>query len=1126
MIELLNKMAKEGIVVKLIDGKLRIFSDKDNIGPKLLEEIKTNKSNIVEFLSKRKSLHTEKEKEVSIPKVTGRNSYPLSSSQKRVWILNQLEKSSLAYNMPFSTNLKGIYDVQVFEKAILSAIERHEILRTVFKENEEGEINQWILPIEQVNFQLDYRDFEQSIDKETEVAQYIEQDVHQTFDLQTGPLIRAGLYRLRENEYIFYFNMHHIISDGWSMNILSKEVFAFYDALVSGKIPDLPMLDIQYKDFSTWQNQLLESDTFEEHRQYWVDRFSGELTLLDLPSVQVRAPFKTDKGHKLSTFLRPQLVKKLKAFCQEEQGSLFMGLLNSWNIFFYKYTAQKDIIIGTPIAGRSHSSLKNQIGLYINTLALRNQVDGEDDLRTAFQKVKTDTLNAFSHQDYPFDQLVENLPLRMNTARNAIFDIMLILQNTSNTKKELNEKEEMYNITDGGDSVSKFDITLTFEEIGEQLHFQVDFNKDVYSKGVIEEMMLHYQQLLENLLTLKDEKIGTCSFLSQKQQKDLIQNFSNKDLVNIPDQTVLDFFRTQVEIRPNKVALISNNAQLTYQDLETRSNQLAAYLFSEHKVDANQIVGISLERTEWLIIAMLGVMKSGGVYLPIDPEFPLARIKYIKENSKCKLCIDQNMLEDFSSKLETYRKGTPDRIVRPKDLAYVIYTSGSTGQPKGVKVEHHALTNFLRSMQKQPGLIAEDRFYAMTTFSFDISILEIFLPLISGASLYFFDNGKPFDVHQAIEQLDEIKPSVIQATPIFYHMLFDQGWTGSPTMKILCGGDTMSEELAQKMITNASEVWNMYGPTETTIWSSIKKIEKASDANNIGKAIDNTSIYILDDYLNPIPPGINGDLYIDGDGLAAGYLYDETLTTDKFVENPFRTAAKMYKTGDVGRWLSDGTIIFSGRNGNLVKLRGYRIELREIEVALEKINEVDQSVVLVKEDEGGEQLLVAYLNLKTPVTHQEIRTYLKDLIPLYMIPEVFINLDEIPLTPNGKIDRKSLPVPEFANTSKSQEYVEPTSDMEEKVVRVLADALKVDSETIGVHDNFFDMGANSMHVVKILNELNKSFDMKLKSVSIFKHPNVHDLVKFLSTEQTNQQKVEDDLNISDDMDVMIEMIKF
>jgi amino acid adenylation domain-containing protein len=1028
---------------------------------------------------------------VTIDPVHESEGYAISDAQRRLWILSQFKGGSVAYNMPFQLTLDGDYNIESFKLAIEATIDRHEILRTIFKEDDQGEVRQWILSREDLAFEIDYQDYRLESNKNDQVEAYITNDSNTPFDLTQGPLLRVALLQVEEDKYVFYYNMHHIISDGWSIEVLTKEILIHYKAYKANEEPDLVPMRIQYKDYSAWQLAQLEGEPYQLHKSYWLEQLSGELPVLELPTSKQRPLLKTNNGRILGTYISKEDSLKLKEFSQSKGGSLFMGVVASLNALFYRYTDQENFIIGSPIAGREHADLEDQIGFYVNTLALRNQVNGSGSFEELLVQVKQSTLNAYNHQAYPFDRLVEDLDLRRDTSRSALFDVMVSSQSIGEKIDEVNiSEEELATIVDYGEGISKFDIEFTFEEVGDYISFSANYNTDVYDKEIITQFITHYKNILQSILISPGDPIDEANFLSEEEEHQLLYTF-NDTAVNFPkNKTLIDLFEEQVVNTPDNVAVVFDEVELTYKDLNEQSNQLANYLRSNYKIQADDLVGIKLDRSEQMIIAILGTLKSGAAYVPIDPGYPQDRIDYMIEDSGCKVLIDQEELNNFKDQKSTFASENLPKITSPYDLAYVIYTSGSTGKSKGVEIQSSSLINYCL-------LVNEDYFNSqsgysiglITSLTFDLSLTTVFPTLLRGDSIviYVQDNVEDLLTSGFLSNLRSIK-----LTPSHLSVLEDLSLKSTNVEICIVGGEELKPHHVStlKKLNKNIKIINEYGPTETTIGVSTKIIDKNSGVEtskriSIGSPISNTQFYIVDEQTKLVPQGVTGEICISGAGLARGYLNRPKLTAEKFVVNPFVEGTRMYKTGDLGRWLSNGDVEFIGRRDDQVKIRGYRIELGEIESVLKKNILIEESIVLTDEDANGDKILIAYVVSKEDLTSTELLSYLKGKLPDYMLPSHFVQIKELPLTSNGKLDKKALPSPDGLGMSTGVEYKAPTNDAEQKIVDLWEDVLG--KAQIGLNDDFFTLGGHSLKAIQLLNGYNKFFNVKLSINDLFEN---------------------------------------
>ncbi|OXB23750.1 hypothetical protein B0A80_09825 [Flavobacterium tructae] len=1079
-------------------------------------DISTNKDRLIALL--KSSKNSAKFNFESISAVSESESYEVSAGQRRLWTLSQFEGGSEVYNMPMRTILKGNYDIGYFQKAIIATIERHEILRTTFKMDENGDVRQYVQPTTDVNFGLSYVDFRNVADKDASVSGYIKEDSFVPFDLEKGPLFRLSLLQTEEDTYVFYYNMHHIIGDGWSMNVLSKDVFAFYESFVKGITPDLAPLAIQYKDYANWQAVQINSAVSTKDKAYWMESLSGELPILDLPSEKRRPSVKTHKGRSLRAYISKETTAMLQHFTKENNGSTFISLLTTINVLFHKYTSDTDIIIGSPVAGRDHADLANQIGFYVNTLALRNTVEAGENFTSIYKRIKEQTLEAFNHQMYPFDSLVENLNIKRDAGRSSVFDVLLVLQNTSANEVTIEIPTSKTDaILDLGETVSKFDVELNFREAGEHLVLDVAYNTEVYEYQMIEGLIRHYKQILEEVLFQPETPIGKLTYISQEEEKELVQDF-NATATNYPvDLTLIDLIEEQVANNPEGVALAFEGEEMTYAALNEKANQVAHYLRSIN-VTTESIVGLCMERSFEMVIGMLGIMKSGGAYAPIDPHYPVERIEYIIKDTKAEVVLVNNdsinkvnflegttilNLDQQDSVLVNQSKTNLAVAIPVTNAAYVIYTSGSTGNPKGVVNEQRGLVNRLLWAKEYYNLTANDVLIQKTTFCFDVSVWEFFLPLLAGCKLVI---PKP-EGHKDSDYLRELiaahgvtmihfVPSMLSA------FLLDIDVSKCSSLKnVVCSGEALKisqVEDFQKVLPNVV-LSNLYGPTEASIDVTSWIVPfNAVDLKRvtIGVPVANTQIYILDSEMNILPKGVTGELYIGGVQVAREYINLPELNAYRFVQNPFGEG-KLYRTGDNAKWLQDGTIEYLGREDSQVKIRGYRIELGELDTVINSCPFVHQGVVIAKEDAYGVNELVAYVVFKENKTKEDLVAYLKEHIPGYMIPGIMVQLDEIPLTSNGKVNRKALPDPAF---SREYEYVAPGTKTEEELVAIWQNLLNV--AQIGITDNFFELGGHSLLAVRLISAIKKVMNVGLTITNVFGNPTISELASFIEKQDT------------------------
>ncbi|WP_264523070.1 non-ribosomal peptide synthetase [Flavobacterium sp. N502536] len=1115
---IITSLSKKEVQIFLDDSEenLRVTGNTAALTAEDKIDISTNKERLITLLKSTKN--NTKFNFESIATVAEAESYEVSAGQRRLWTLSQFEGGSEVYNMPMRTPLKGSYDIECFQKAITATIDRHEILRTTFKMDENGEVRQYVKPTAAVDFKLSYVDFRTVTDKEASVSNYIKKDSFVPFDLENGPLFRLSLLQTEEDAYVFYYNMHHIIGDGWSMNVLSKDVFTFYESFVKGIAPDLAPLAIQYKDYANWQALQINTAGSTTDKTYWMESLSGELPVLDLPSEKRRPSVKTHKGRSLRAYISKETTAMLQRFTKENNSSTFISLLTTINILFHKYTSDSDIIIGSPVAGRDHADLANQIGFYVNTIALRNTINAQENFASIYKRIKEQTLEAFNHQMYPFDSLVENLNIKRDAGRSSVFDVLLVLQNTANEETIEIPTSKTNTIVDLGETVSKFDIELNFREAGGQLILDIAYNTEVYEYQMIEGLIRHYQQILEEVLFQPETPIGQLTYISKEEENELLVDF-NATKNNYPTAiTIVDLIETQVAANPEGIALAYEGATMTYAALNAKANQVAHYLRSIG-VTTESIVGLCMERSFEMVIGMLGIMKSGGAYAPIDPHYPAERIEFILKDTAAEAILVNagssskvNFLEDIAilnldehdTIFANQSAANPNVAIPVSNAAYVIYTSGSTGNPKGVVNEQRGLVNRLLWAKEYYNVTANDVLIQKTTFCFDVSVWEFFLPLLSGCKLVI---PKP-EGHKDSDYLRELiathQVTMIHFVPsMLSAFLLDIDVTKCSSLKnVVCSGEALKISQAeefQKALPNVT-LSNLYGPTEASIDVTSCIIPfNATDLKRItiGKPVANTQIYILDSEMNIQPKGVTGELYIGGVQVARGYINLPELNAFRFVNNPFGEG-KLYRTGDNAKWLQDGTIEYLGREDSQVKVRGYRIELGELDTVINSCPAIRQGVVIAREDAYGVNELIAYIVLTAAKTKEDVIAYLKEHIPGYMIPGIMVELEAIPLTSNGKVNRKALPDPVF---SREYEYVAPTTKTEEELAVIWQDLLK--AEQVGITDNFFELGGHSLLAVRLISAIKNTMNVALTITNVFSNPTISDLAYFIENQDTS-----------------------
>ena len=743
MLQLINKLKEANIDVLVKGNDLELHFDNAEISEELLAELKENKQELIQFLKKYSANSNANEIEV----IAEAENYELSDAQKRLWIVSQTGDASRAYNMPTYKHVDRIDDFESFEKAFKAVVERHEILRTVFRKDENDTIKQWVLPTANVACAIAQKDFSKESDAQTAAFAYAKEDSFKPFDLENGPLFRVNLLKVSDNHTILYYNMHHIISDGWSLDVLAKDLMSFYQAFKANTTPNLPELNIQYKDYAAWQLTQLESKSLQEDKTYWRNKLSGELPVLNLPTTKSRPLIKTFNGRSSSMYINSSVVEKLRKSTQQEKGSVFMGLLATLNVLLQKYTGQKDIVLGTALAGRDHADLEDQIGFYIQTLALRNEIDENASFGEFFNTVKDTTLTAYKHQKYPFDRLVKDLNVMRDASRNVVFDMMITHQNIGDRdKKAVGNNIDMDAVTDLGACMAKLDISITFEEVGDLISMVTVYNSDVYDGTTIEKFMRSFKTLLGDVVANPAQSISKLSYISNTEKEALISTFNTTEVAFESPETFVEMFQEQATKTPNAGALAIKDKEITYKELDEQSNQLANCLTDDLSVEKGDVVGVQMDQSEWLMISTLAILKVGATYVPISPTLPAGSKTHIADDTNMKLLISsayyafeldyydgETFIIDLEFTADEFEKTPVATKITKDDLAYMIYTSGSTGKTKGVMISNRSFTNYLnwaKSYYRTEDLQNFD-FGFFTSISFDLTITSMFLPLVS-----------------------------------------------------------------------------------------------------------------------------------------------------------------------------------------------------------------------------------------------------------------------------------------------------------------------------------------------------------------------------------------------------------
>lgn len=1041
----------------------------------------------------------------SIPQRPADSPVTLSFPQQRQLFLELLERGTAVNNLSVLLELNGPLDISALEQSANQIMARHEILRTRFVFGL-GMPTPEILTSYKITVpvvELQKSDEAQQVHEARWLA---EKEVLHPFDLTQAPLIRLKLYVSGNDKNFLLVIAHHTISDGWSLGVFLRELIMYYQHITTGKAIQLPELPIQYADYAQWQTDPLRAETMQSSMRYWKKQLGGELPVLELPTDQPRGTRQTFTGGKHRFVLPAELTEALEKLGRQENATLFMTLLTAFTILLHRHSGQDDIIIGTPIANRTLPELEPLIGVFINTIALRTSLSGDPCFRDLLRFVREVSLEAYAHQDLPFEKLVEELKPKRDLSRTPVFQVVFNLQNSPMPKLEIPGLSISPLEIDRG--VSQFELTLMITKTEGQCHCTVEYNSDLFTQETVARMFRAFEMLLLDAIAQPHCPVSRLQLVDKDELHHLVFGLNQTQFDFPRDLCVHQLFEMQAAQTPEAVAVIYEDISITYSELNRRANARARRMQSLG-VGPDIRVGIFMEKSLAIVEALLGVLKAGGTYVPIHTSFPAERVRFILDDADVRVLltnVDAELLGEINAHVVKLNDdaspgesddANPETKIAPDHLAYIIYTSGSTGQPKGVMVHHTALVNFLSTMRIRPGIQKDDILLTVTSISFDIAVLELFLPLIAGATVVV--PGKemttnPFMMGEAIRRYHV---NMMQATPAMWQLLVESGWAGEPGLKALCGGDALSLKLANQLVSRVASLWNMYGPTETTVWSSVSRVQKGDAAITIGQPIGNTQMYILDRYLQAVPVGVVGELHIGGDGLSKGYFKNTTLTGEKFIPDPFstRTGARLYKTGDHARYLPDGSIEVIGRMDDQVKIHGHRIELGEITTVLMQHPAVKDAIVIIRTEVSGEKRLVAYYVAKhdTSTDAGELQDFVRNKLPVYMTPVAFIPLNSLPLTPNGKIDRKSLPVPEDVRPFAG--YVAPRNTVEQQLAGIWQDVLEI--EQVGIHDNFFDLGGASIQSLQVVAHANMA-GIRLSAESIFEYQTIAELAEHIN----------------------------
>ncbi|MEU1395747.1 amino acid adenylation domain-containing protein [Micromonospora zamorensis] len=1037
-----------------------------------------------------------------IPRRTPADRHRLTLDQERIWLIHQFDPDEPAYNVFFSSRMYGRLDVAAFERAVNAVIDRHEVLRTTFERD-------GFRPVQVVHAAMpvtvDLIDLSgvPAQERDTAMEEAVQREIRRPFDLATGPLLRIALLRMGPEDHIMLGTVDHLVWDRASLGIFESELAHFYTAYVTGDTPDLPDLEIQYADYAEWQPEWIEREVRSRHLPYWKRQLDGASLVLELPTDRPRPPVQTFNGARYHFRISAELTEGIRELARREDVTVNVALLAAWQLLLHRLTGEQDIVVGTTSSTRSRPETEPLIGYFLTMLPLRTTVRPDMTFRELMRAARATMVGSLDYHDLPFGVLLDELDLDRDPSRTPVYQSTFIFVDFRHEKPVtmpgLRLEALMFD-----NHTAKDDITVGFFD-ADEFWGLLEYNTDLFSEATVARIWGHLEELLRQVVVAPDLPVAQVPLVGAGETEQLLRSWNETRVPREPGQRVEQLIRARAAAHPDVLAVVCDAEKLSYAELVGRAERLAGQL-RQRGAGREDVVGVCLDRRADLVVALVAVLMTGAAYLPLDPHYPPARLATMTGDAPARLLLTQFDLLDAVAGctgevvcLDEPMPSAPP-LTRPAEagaesLAYVIYTSGSTGRPKGVEITHRSLVNLLLAMIEDLGLAPDDRWAAVTSVSFDIAGLELFAPLLAGATVLLIDQETAGDGRALAAAVADGGVTVMQATPATWHLLLESGWRNDGSLRVLTGGEALPPSLAAKLVTTPGMTFNVYGPTETTIWSTADRVDDGTDPVTIGRPLANTQVYVLDERLNPVPAGVTGDLYIGGDGLARGYRGRPAETAARFVPDHLggRPGARLYATGDLVRWRSDGKLVFLGRNDGQVKLRGYRIEVGEIEARLDAHPAVRRSVVLIREDRPGDRRLVAYVRVVTQVSEPALREHLRATLPEYMVPAAFVTVEEFPLTPSGKVDRKALPAASSERSTAG--YVAPRDPVEARVARIWEDVLGV--SPVGVHDQFFDLGGHSLLVLKLIVEIEREFGTQLPMAAIFQGATVELFARML-----------------------------
>ena len=993
--------------------------------------------------------------------------------------MENLNETNTAYNIPIDFRITGNLNPELLEKSINFMIERHETLRTIFI-NVKGSPFQKIIPELSVSLEIINLDHELPGKQDELIRKYSLGHANYKFDIANGPLCHFMLLVKGEQEYVFLLNFHHLISDAASVEIFMEEMISVYQSFLERKPVDLPQIQYKYSDYALSEIKWLKSEEYQEQLGFWKKELAGIPDILKLPVDYHRPKVQTYNGSEYHFTINPELKEKIGKIGQKKGTSLFVPLLTAFGVLLSRASLQDDLVIGVPTANRHHLELESMIGVLINSLPLRFTFSENTSFTEALKVTKEKFFAAFENQEVPFERLVEELKVKRNMSSPPIFQV--IFNYLSVYRKVLQIPGLVFEMVDGERESSAVDLTLTVIDYKKSLDCSFEYNTDLFDKESIIRLAGNYLTFLQQIPNREDLPSKAINLLTPKETNQMIRDWNQTKADYPTDKCTHQMFEEQVRKTPEAIALIFENEVLTYAELNVKANQLAHFLVKKGAKE-DTFIAICLERSVDLLVGLLAIAKTGGTYLPLDPIYPKPRLALIVDDAQPVLFITQKSLLEvipgtnaeliFIDDRKAYQFESTDNLSfgNPQKAAYILYTSGSTGKPKGALIKHHSTLNAVYSITKKMRVTSADTLLAITTVAFDVAEMDYFLPLLNGAKLVLANQETMHDIELLKRKIESSGATLLLATPVTFKMLILSSWNGKSDIRILSGGEALSRELAGKLLQRCAEVWNGYAPTETTIYSLVKRVLPENTIGDgyveLGRPLDNTILYVLNSKKVPVPVGIPGELYIGGDGVSDGYLNLPEMTNDRFIPDPLGidSSIRFYKTGDLVQYQHDGNIAFLNRIDFQVKIRGFRIELGEIESILSQVKGIKENVVIVRQDASAEKMLVAYYisDGSADNSAKEMRQYLKERLPDYMIPSAFVKMDKFPLTSTLKVDRNALPNPDLDGLRESNGYVAPKTPTEQKLTQIWMTLLN--RKRIGITDNFFEIGGHSMLAV-------------------------------------------------------------